>query len=193
MKCHNNYYRQVRPKESKQHQNSTSCVPPPKPKDDIETVTVSRDYLEKLLRGVLASKMSVDPLPITDGTSGNILTLPQIKSTGTPDRRSHTVFEHSQVPGLTDLHHSEFRQPKINTSSQNILPTTPSSDFVNSSFESPLRKEETYHRGTINRPVHRAMRSQIVFGEGPAWGSFDEKQATEEAKRKWMSELGKMF
>ncbi len=123
---------------------------------------------------------------VTDYNSNNTVQLPQL---GPP---KHVVIDHNKIPGL-DKPVSHNIQSNSTYNGQPPI-SSYSSDIINTSLlsiESP-RGGDTYHRGTINRPVHPAMKSQIVFGAGPGWVADNQQQEREEAKLKWMNELGMM-
>ena len=51
-----------------------------------------------------------------------------------------------------------------------LLEPQPTSDIPHVSHVSPPHGGESYHRGTMNRPVHPAMKSSIDFGVGGGGG-----------------------
>ena len=194
--CIINYYtyRQGRQKEKQRN------GPPPtnntKQKDNNEeTVTISKDYLDKLIGALQSNTQSSGPLPpVVSVTDHSSVRPPLPQPTDSP--RRHVIIDHNKIPGLEE---QDPYQSKYNTATYNThvpLPTNTSSSYssdINTSLlanmDSP-RGGETYHRGTTNRPVHPAMKSQIVFGAGPGWGTDNQQREREEAKLRWMNELG---
>ena len=132
------------------------------------------------------------------GTTNQPVHQSQISKPLTVDQNSshqinHTATNRSVLPGLTNtstVHYSQSPlDPSFHVSEDKFSLTT--QDVPKLSYESP-RGSQTYHRGTTNRPVHPAMRSQIPLGDpGPDWSTHDDiARAREQAKHEWMSELG---
>ena len=122
----------------------------------------------------------------------------QISKPPTIDQNSshqvnHATTNRSVLPGLANTPTVPFCQSSLDPSfhvSEDKFSLT-SHDVPKFSYESP-RGSQTYHRGTTNRPVHPAMRSQIPLGDsGSDWSTHDDiARAREQAKHEWMSELG---
>ena len=68
---------------------------------------------------------------------------------------THIVLDHTQIPGLekhsVTISDNDIEQDRMEEYSVPISQYSP-------------KFAESYHRGTLNRPVHPAMRSNIVFG-----------------------------
>ena len=170
------------------HQKAPPSSAGKKSKANEETVTISKDYLEKLLRGTLA-KQSPPEINITNHSSQYHEPIAKSQS------HDHVVVEHNQIPGLEGLN-SYPHEPKLTAKDESefVTPsmrTSQSFDQIQVPTGLSPRGGDSYHRGTTNRPIHPAMRSQIVFGAGPGWeGEEEREREREEAKMRWMSEIG---
>lgn len=166
-----------------------------------ETVTITRGYLEEMLKkaaaeavGIMASTAQQQaPLPQIPQTTYqpapiNTQTIPVSSNGGHGAAAKGGVYDHSQVPGLGmeqpfQSPRQQYPDPTLQDGPSPYYPSPPAQD------SSP----STYHRGTTNRPLHPAMRSQISFGVGPGWGGDTHQvdQQRDEAKKRWLNELGK--
>lgn len=184
-----------------------------------DTVTISRDYLEKLLKGATGApsipvvqtpsfpQPPAVPIPQQQLPYDHPMQQPSVQpappqphSMPQQYNQGGGIYDHSQVPGLLDQqplqqYHDVARQPTgpmaaSNFPGQDTSNSYYSSDIMNTSCQESPRGGGTYHRGTTNRPLHPAMRSQIVFGGGPGWGGDSHQTERDEAKKRWLNELG---
>lgn len=153
-------------------------------KENEEIVTISKNYLEKLLQNSLLRECTHD-LPI-----------PNVSPNQPMDSHpsNHIVTDHSHIPGLEGHrpNHSEIHSDNPNKDFYSAIPPlqmSPPFQHTQVQTEFSPRNIENYHRGTTNRPIHPAMRSQIVFGGDEGWE--DEKREREEARIRWRNELSK--
>ena len=172
----------MRPSQTHKSKSST-----PLDKENEEIVTVSKKYLEKLLQNSLLRECTQD-LPLSNDSN--------ISSSQPMDSHpsNHIVTDHSHVPGLEGHrpNHSEIHSDNPNKDFYSAIPSlqmSPPFQHAQVQTEFSPRSIENYHRGTTNRPIHPAMRSQIVFGGDERLE--DEKREREEARIRWRNELCK--
>lgn len=86
---------------------------------------------------------------------------------------SHVVLDHTLIPGLerhrndTKPHPNSVTSPQLKQNLTNPKDSTIlGKEAIPSLSQTSPQMAESYHRGTVNRPVHPAMRSNIVFGGG---------------------------
>ncbi|XP_019850647.1 PREDICTED: uncharacterized protein LOC109581203 [Amphimedon queenslandica] len=148
-----------------------------------ETVTISKDYLEQLLRQNYSAPVpptsNAPSLPSTSKASKG----PLEQHDAGPSPPTHVIVDHTEVPGLeyqaagnrskgTRAHPNKTTTTTNNKRRNEEVPVEPqpTSDIPHVSHVSPPHGGESYHRGTMNRPVHPAMKSSIDFGVGGGGG-----------------------
>lgn len=186
-------------RQEKQHRSQQ--LGSPNRRDD--TVTISKKYLEDLLH----SSYMKDHVGRLDLTSLPLNTV--APATAIDDRvmPTHVEVDHSHIPGLEDFSTNRNKVPARQTrrppkTKPKIHSTREQGEeedvFIGSahpvydpppllpSLLSP-RAGETYHRGTYSRPIHPAMRSNIVFGSD-TYPTTDHLKLV--ARRKLQEDLG---
>ena len=172
----------MRPSQTHKSKSST-----PLDKANEEIVTISKNYLEKLLQSSLLRECTQDILLPNDSNISSNQPMDSHPS-------DHIVTDHNHIPGLEGRrpNHSEIHSDNPNKDFYSAIPplqVSPPFQHAQIQTEFSPRRIENYHRGTTNRPIHPAMRSQIAFGGNEGWE--DEKREREEAKIRWQNELCK--